>query len=276
MKTSRNLLALAAPLGSPQGMSLPAFPAALPLILDRDGAQHFESAASALLGPLSELFAVHAPGAAGTRLFDSPRLRDLLAPGSPIATLAERLLGSAARPVRAILFDKSAMANWGLGWHQDRTNAVRSRADCEGFGPWSAKRGVHHVAPPWPILSAMRTLRVHLDPVSSANAPLLIAPGSHLLGVVSEPEIDGVVARLGTYICLASAGDVWAYATPILHASAPSESRAGRRVLQLDYAGTDLPPPLDWYGLEGPDPASPITNEEGRPRRDRPDRITFE
>jgi hypothetical protein len=233
-------------------MSLHASPAPLALTRDPDGAEHFESVAAALLGPLNELFADHPPRAAGTRLFDSPRLRDLLSPGSPIATLAEDLLGSAARPVRAILFDKSATANWGLGWHQDRTIAVGSRADCEDFGPWSLKRGVHHVAPPWAILSAMLTLRIHLDPVSPANAPLLVAPGSHRLGIITEAEIDGIVARLGIRACLASGGDVWAYATPILHASAPSESCTGRRVLQLDYAGSDLPPPLEWYGLAGP------------------------
>lgn len=31
------------------------------------------------------------------------------------------LLGPEARPVRALLFDKSDSANWSLGWHQDRT-----------------------------------------------------------------------------------------------------------------------------------------------------------
>ncbi len=58
-----------------------------------------------------------------------------------------------------------------------------------------------------------------------------------------------MVVRLGSKPCLAAAGDVWAYATPILHASAPSMSNRHRRVLQLDYAAVDLPGGLDWYGV---------------------------
>jgi hypothetical protein len=41
--------------------------------------------------------------------------------------------------------------------------AVRQRIDVMGFGPWSRKEGVWHVAPPIGVLAAMRTLRVHLD-----------------------------------------------------------------------------------------------------------------
>lgn len=83
----------------------------------------------------------------------------------------------AARPVRAILFDKTESTNWRLAWHQDRTVAVKSRVDAAGFGPWSRKDGMLHVAPPFEVLAGMVTLRLHLDPVSATNAPLLIAPG---------------------------------------------------------------------------------------------------
>ena len=124
-------------------------------------------------------------------------LGDLLATGGPIAGLAAQMLGPRARPVRAILFDKSAAMNWGLGWHQDRVIAVRSRLAVAGFGPWSIKRGVPHVAPPWAILSAMRTLRIHLDTVSTDNAPLLVAPGSHCLGIVPELDVNGDGRAIG-------------------------------------------------------------------------------
>lgn len=217
--------------------------------LARDGAERFDATSIGSLAALAALFAEHPPAAAGTRLFDSVRLRDLLAAENPIAGLAVRLLGREARPVRAILFDKSATANWALGRHQDRVIAVRSRAHVPGFGPWSVKRGVHHVAPPWPVLAAMRTLRIHLDAVTPDNAPLLVVPGSHRLGIVPEPEIMDAVERSGSRPCLAAAGDVWAYATPILHASAPSESGQHRRVLQIDYTAVDLPAGLNWYGI---------------------------
>jgi len=42
---------------------------------------------------------------------------------------------------------------------------------------------------------------------------------------------------------------VWAYATPILHASAASIAAAHRRVLQVADAATDLPDGLMWLGI---------------------------
>ena len=95
----------------------------------------------------------------------------------------------------------------------------------------------------------MVTLRIHLDDVSADNAPLLVAPGSHRLGLVAENDIAAAVARCGTATCLADAGDVWAYATPILHASAASVGAAHRRVLQVDYAAISLPGGLAWLGI---------------------------
>ena len=49
--------------------------------------------------------------------------------------VAASILGPECLPVRAILFDKNADQNWSLGWHQDRTIAVRQRIDIDGFGP---------------------------------------------------------------------------------------------------------------------------------------------
>ena len=66
------------------------------------------------------------------------------------------------------------------------------------YGPWSVKAGQPHVAPPFALLADMVTLRVHLDPVGPGNSPLLIAPGSHRLGRVAEPDIDGAVEHCGT------------------------------------------------------------------------------
>ncbi|RIV86914.1 phytanoyl-CoA dioxygenase [Aurantiacibacter zhengii] len=151
-----------------------------------------------------------------------------------------------ARPVRAVLFDKTPSANWSLAWHQDRTVAVRHRADAEGFRHWTVKQGIPHVEPPFVLLSRMVTLRLHLDDVDETNAPLLIAPGSHRLGLIPESRITDVVAKCGSAACPAEAGDVWSYATPILHASAASRSTGHRRVLQVDYSADDLPAPLRW------------------------------
>lgn len=118
-----------------------------------------------------------------------------------------------------------------------------------GYGPWTIKAGMHHVEPPAALQSDMLTMRVHLDPVPETNAPLLIAPGSHRLGRIAEAEIEDIVARCGVVPCLADAGDVWLYATPIVHASNRATIPARRRVLQVDFAATELPGALRWLGV---------------------------
>lgn len=185
----------------------------------------------------------------GVRLRGSTAFASLLGIGTPIGRLAATTLRADAKPVRAVLFDKTPATNWALGWHQDRTVAVRARHDLADWGPWSIKAGLHHVEPPFALIERMATLRIHLDPVPTDNAPLLIAPGSHRLGRVPEAAIDAAVARCGIATCLADRGDIWVYATPILHASGVSTGHAHRRVLQVDYAVDTLPAPLEWLGI---------------------------
>ncbi|MDQ0463611.1 hypothetical protein QO010_001382 [Caulobacter ginsengisoli] len=163
--------------------------------------------------------------------------------------IAETLLGPGARPVRAVMFDKTAADNWMVAWHQDRTVCVRERLETPGFGPWSVKHGLTHVAPPIDVLEAMVTLRLHLDDCGPDNAPLQAALGSHRLGRVAASDAAGRALTHPILECLAASGDVWAYSTPILHASARARVPARRRVLQLDYAAFDLPGGLQWLGL---------------------------
>lgn len=186
---------------------------------------------------------------AGLRLHGISQLYPLLRADGSIGTLAADILGPGCRPVRALLFDKNPTTNWSLAWHQDRTICVAEQLPVTGFGPWTVKRGLLHVAPPYEILAAMVTLRVHLDPVPATNAPLLIAPGSHRFGRIAESDIEKIVDRCGRFVCLADAGDVWAYVTPILHASEAAARPTHRRVLQIDYAAEDLPGDLRWLGI---------------------------
>lgn len=219
------------------------------LSFDRHGAARHDRVALSVLDDLEAVLASCSPARAGVRLHGLPGLAPLLAPDTKIGRIAADHLGPKARPVRAILFDKTPGANWSLGWHQDRTIAVRERHDTPGYDPWSTKAGIQHVEPPFAVIEAMVTLRIHLDPVPADNAPLLIAAGSHRLGRIPEPELAATVERCGTAICLAERGDVWAYATPILHASAASNGHAHRRVLQVDYAAGELAAPLEWLGV---------------------------
>jgi hypothetical protein len=189
------------------------------------------------------------PDQAGIRLHGIAALRSYLTSSGAIWKAAASVLGEAARPVRAILFDKTPSTNWGLPWHQDRTIVVAERVEVDGFGPWTFKSGLLHVAPSFDLLAGMVTLRVHLDAVPETNAPLLIAPGSHRLGQIPEGEVRSVVRRCGIATCLADAGDIWLYSTPILHCSEAARVPARRRVLQVDFAASDPPGGLTWLGI---------------------------
>lgn len=185
----------------------------------------------------------------GVRLQGDKTLDRLLTCGGVLDSIAKSVLGDAARAVRAILFDKTDKANWTLGWHQDRTIAVRERRQAPGFGPWSRKAGAAHVEPPFELLSRMITLRAHLDPCTADNAPLLIAKGSHRLGRIPSEKTAEIAQKIGAFTCLAESGDVWIYATTILHASEANRRPGHRRVLQIDYASFDLPHGLEWLGV---------------------------
>lgn len=214
-----------------------------------DGAELFENAIGLQLSGLRAALAELPAGHAGLRLNGVTALDPFLAETGPVGQIAAELIGPQVRPVRAILFDKTPETNWVLAWHQDRTICVTERQDVEGFGPWTVKHGMQHVAPPFGLLARMATLRIHLDDVPMTNAPLLIAPGSHKAGRVPVEEIDNVVRRCGTFACVANAGDIWAYATPILHASEAASVPGHRRVLQVDYSVDKLPGGLCWLGV---------------------------
>lgn len=186
---------------------------------------------------------------AGLRLNGQPGLRPLLDRANAIGRAACRALGPDAQPVRALFFDKSERNNWALGWHQDRTICVEERIETPGFGPWTNKQGMLHVAPPESILQGMVTLRIHLDAVPGTNAPLLMASGSHRLGRIPEPQVPAIVKQSKILTCLAERGDVWLYSTLVLHASDAASQPTRRRVLQVDYAALALPNGLEWAGV---------------------------
>jgi hypothetical protein len=215
-----------------------------------DGAAHYPAVLSG--DSLAALTAAATRALAtgpGRRLNASAAFAPWIERPGVVGSLATGLLGEGARPVRAVLFDKTPQANWAVAWHQDRTIVVRERVEIEGFGPWSTKDGLLHVAPPISVLERMLTVRVHLDPCGAGNAPLKAALGSHRLGYVAASDASARADAHEMAICIANAGDVWVYSTPILHASDRAAAPSRRRVLQIDYAAFDLPAPLAWRGV---------------------------
>lgn len=214
-----------------------------------DGAQLHRSAAQGILPALEKLFSKLPNDKAGIRLHSDAELSSILSNSCAIHEIASASLNTPCRPVRAVLFEKSAKANWTLGWHQDRTIVVKRQLETTGYGPWTVKSGLQHVEPPFALLQNMVTLRIHIDDVDEQNAPLIVSPGTHKLGRITEDRIRATVNMHGSALCCAAAGDVWIYATPILHASASSQSDRRRRVLQVDYSADKLPNGLEWQGI---------------------------
>jgi hypothetical protein len=170
-----------------------------------------------------------------------------LAVTAPMWTLASSVLGPDCAAVRAIVFDKTPGANWKVSWHQDLTIAVRERREAPGFGPWSTKAGIQHVQPPVSVLERMLTLRLHLDPCGLDNGPVRVLPGSHRASRLTGTAIDDWRERAQEHSCLADRGDILAMRPLLLHASSPSTSPHHRRVIHIEYAGTDLPHGLEWF-----------------------------
>ena len=167
-----------------------------------------------------------------------------------VRSLIQPHLGPAAWPVRGILFDKTAAANWKVAWHQDRSIAVRERRDVAGFGPWSMKEGIVHVQPPVQILARMLTLRLHLDDCDETNGPLRVIPGSHRDGILSDAAIAAAVAAGPTINCCLPAGGALLMRPLLLHASSAAKQPRHRRVIHVEFSADELPGELAWASMD--------------------------
>lgn len=150
--------------------------------------------------------------------------------------LARRLLGEGAVPFRATLFEKSDKVNWLVAWHQDTALPLTAPNASPEWGPWSKKAGLLYAhAPSW-ALARILALRIHLDDSTRENGPLKVIPGSHLLGVLSDKEVSGIVRRQEKVECEVGRGGVLAMRPMLIHASSKARSDEKRRVLHIEYA----------------------------------------
>ena len=162
-----------------------------------------------------------------------------LARSSQMIELAREVLGSAAFPFRATLFDKSPAANWLVVWHQDTALPLRERMDVSGWGPWSVKEGVDYAHAPAAALSEVLALRVSVDDSNAENGPLRVLPRTHTMGVLSDDRIHDLAAHITPVECLARCGGVVAMKPLVVHASSKSQSERPRRVLHIEYAASE-------------------------------------
>jgi Phytanoyl-CoA dioxygenase (PhyH) len=182
---------------------------------------------------------------AGARIGVDTELVQRVLNHEPYATAIQSL--GDYRPVRVIVFDKSADQNWAVAWHRDTAIAVQERHEVEGFGPWSIKNGVHHVQPPPSVLRDMVTARLHLDPTPASNGALQVIPESHLDIGEDWPSVDQGRMDREPFTLEANAGDVVLMNPLTLHASSKSSQPAHRRVVHIEFARSPLPEPLKWF-----------------------------
>jgi len=113
---------------------------------------------------------------------------------------------------------------------------LRERRDMPGWGPWSVKAGITYAHAPAEALSRVIALRVHLDDSREDNGPLRVIPGTHLQGLLSDTDVQRLVAQYDAVDCIVPAGGVVAMRPLVLHASSKAESDRPRRVLHIEYA----------------------------------------
>ncbi|MDX2035488.1 MAG: phytanoyl-CoA dioxygenase family protein [Isosphaeraceae bacterium] len=209
-------------------------------ILDPEACEH-------LLAVLAARETEWAGWGGARNLFEIDAIREV-ALSQPIRRVAETVLGRGCSAVRALLFDKTASANWGVAWHQDLAVAVQARNDAvPGFGPWSIKAGVVHAVAPASVLERMLTIRLHLDACGPENGPLRVVAGSHRNGRIGAEDWSSSVWRGTQRVMTVERGGVVIFRPLLLHASSPAEQPSRRRVLHLEYASADaLSAPLLW------------------------------
>jgi ectoine hydroxylase-related dioxygenase (phytanoyl-CoA dioxygenase family) len=175
-------------------------------------------------------------GRAGIRhVLNHPTVK-VVAHNPRLLEMAQAILGSAAFPFHATLFDKTPEGNRLLGWHQDVALPLQNKVEAADWGPWSEEDGVIYAHAPASALEHVVALRLHLDDVTEDGGPLRILPGTHGLGILKPEELE----RHSTYEqpvdCIGARGAVVAMRPLVIHASSKSRSQSPRRVLHIEYA----------------------------------------
>ena len=165
---------------------------------------------------------------------------------APLRSLIDDPAGPPMKPVRVLYFDKTATRNWSVPWHQDRIIAVDRKADAENIAHWTVKFGVPHCEAPVGLLQNMASVRWHLDRAGPDDGGLRVVAGSHRLGRLSHAEIDALLARQAADDVTIPAGGFFVMRPLLVHSSRGRATVGRRRILHIELAGKNPPPPLRW------------------------------
>ena len=81
----------------------------------KSGAKHFPGASKTQILDLERILADIPADEAGVRITGLSELKSVLSPEGCLGSIAAKTLGPKAKPVRALLFNKTQSANWSLG-----------------------------------------------------------------------------------------------------------------------------------------------------------------
>ncbi len=166
----------------------------------------------------------------------SPSIAETRKQSPHVGDIARKILGPAAIPFRATLFEKLPDSNWLVAWHQDTALPLQERREASGWGPWSIKDGVNYAHAPATALEKVVALRLHLDDSNLDNGPLRVLPGTHTTGVLTDDEISAIAAQGSGVDCLMPSGGIVVMRPLIIHASSKSQTDKPRRVLHIEFA----------------------------------------
>ncbi len=151
--------------------------------------------------------------------------------------------------VQCTSFEKSVDRNWLVPIHQDVSIPVAARVEDAALAGWSFKEGTWHVQPPEHVLDRLVAIRVHLDDCTGRDGPLLVVPGSHRAGRVSDEVARAARRTTSLRACPVDRGGAMLMRPLLLHASAKASGTSRRRVLHFLLGPRDLPSGLRWPGL---------------------------
>lgn len=146
---------------------------------------------------------------------------------------------------KSIYFNKPALSNWFVSYHQDLSISVKEKRDTKGYTGWTYKKGQHGVIPTLNVLENTITLRIHLDITKDDNGALRIIKNSHKNGILSREQIEQIDFNK-EIVCSLKKGGLMFMKPLLLHASNKSTSSLDRRVIHLEFCNQELDGDLEW------------------------------
>ncbi len=148
--------------------------------------------------------------------------------------------------VQCTYFEKSALRNWLVPFHQDLSIPVAEHVDNPALRGWSEKESSLFVQAPVEVLEQMVSVRVHLDECGEEDGPLRVIPGSHTYGRIDAEAMQVAKAKTAEVACVAEQGGVLVLRPLLLHASSKGTGESRRRVLHFVFGPRELPFSLMW------------------------------